>query len=441
MIRRISWMILLAPMLAVTGCEGGRDRPPPTRVQVVHAAPSYDTLLFLRVESQFSELGFRGQSSHTFDEDTYRFNVESLPPFSGQPQRIKSFEKQVLNGTDYTFILTEINDLLDVLVVERPTYRVDATTSSGLVVHAGPDLPPLAMYVVPPGTSLDTATPIGIVGFTESAQPVPLSEGTYEVVLTAANDPTDVRLHSPPFPVSGLNENLFVILSEAGQGIADLGVLRVHAQAQFLLDRDMPSLTRVLNVGANRQPRDLYVGEELNEPLIAGAEYGVMTDYATTAAGDVTFTITPQDNVGALELQFVTPTIAGRMHTMMISGQPGEGSLSAGYVTDDRRRLFDRGRVRFANGTNQFEGVLDMYLVPAGTPTDSLGFPVALSSPGFSSVINYPAGEYELYVWFGDSSGSFVAGPVAVSIEAGELYELYVLDGETSSDAEVLLLD
>jgi hypothetical protein len=98
MIRRISWMILLAPMLAVTGCEGGRDRPPPTRVQVVHAAPSYDTLLFLRVESLFAELGFRGQSSHTFDEDTYRFNVESLPPFSGQPKESRVSKSRCLTA-------------------------------------------------------------------------------------------------------------------------------------------------------------------------------------------------------------------------------------------------------------------------------------------------------------------------------------------------------
>jgi hypothetical protein len=106
-------------------------------------------------------------------------------------------------------------------------------------------------------------------------------------------------------------------------------VLRVHAQAQFLLDRDMPSLTRVLNVRCRSAAARSLCWRGTQRAADRRRRIWRPTDYATTAAGDVTFTITPQDNVGALELQFVTPTIIGRMHTMMISGQPGEGSLSA----------------------------------------------------------------------------------------------------------------
>lgn len=439
MTTRISWMILLAPLLALAGCEGGRDRPPSTRVQVVHAAPGFENLAFLRVESLVADLAFRSHTSQTFDEDTYQFNVEFVPPFASQSVRIASFEEQVQHGTEYTFIMTEVNDLLEVLVVERPAHDITATTSNGMVVHAGPDLPPLAMYVVPPDTNLDTATPIGVVGFTESAQQVPLSDGTYEVILTAAGDPTDIRLHSAPFPVNSRSANLFVIFSEGGQGIADLSVMRLHSQTQFLLDRNMPSVTRLLNASADQQPRDLYVGETLAAPLIAAAEYGTPTDYAATEVGEVRFTITPQDNVGAMELEFIAPTLAGRMHMMLISGEPGE--LAAAYGMDDRRRFLDRGRIRLANASNQFAGPLDLFLVPAGTPTDSLGPPITLTSPGFTGVASYPPGEYELHVRSGGTSGSFVAGPIAITIETGELYDVFVLDGETSNDASVLLLN
>ncbi len=437
---RISWMILLAVMLAVAGCDrSGRERPPQVRVNVIHAAPGHASLQFLRVERIEADVNYRGHSSITFDEDTYTFNIERLVPGTGMADTLMTFQRPVLHDTEYSFVLTEFGGELDVITVERPAHPTDATAASVMAMHAGPDLPPMSMYVVPQDTDVSTTNPIAVLEFPERSEPVSMPAGTYELVLTTPGDPGDVHLRTGTFELSNSDSNMFVIFSEAGQGISDIGVLRGGTQSQYLPDRDMQAAVRVFNAVADLSPRDLYIGEVAGSPTIAGAEYGVLSDLATAPTGGIQYTVTPEGNVGSLELEASGSTVVGRIHTLVLSGDPG--TVSGTLALEDRRRIYDQGRVRIANATNGFEGSLQVFLVAEGTPVESLAFPITLTSPGVGSVAGFVPGDYEMYVRIAGETEGFVAGPLPYTIEGGELYSFYLVDGATSSDVEVLLLD
>ncbi len=440
MYMRISWMMLLAVMLAVAGCDGsGRERPPQVRVNVIHAAPGHASLQFLRVERLEVDVNYRGQSSISFDEDTYTFNIERIAPGTGMAERLMSFQRPVLHGMDYSFVLTEFGGELEVITVERPAHPANATAASVMAMHAGPDVPPLSMYVVPQDTDVSTTNPLATLGFPERSEPVALPAGTYELVLTTPGNPGDVQLRTGTFELSNSDSNMFVIFSEAGQGISEIGVLRGGTQSQYLSDRDMQAAVRVFNAVADLAPRDLYIGEVVEPPAIAGAEYGVLSELVTAPAGNIQYTITPQGNVGALELETAGSTIVGRIHTIVLSGDPGavEGTLAL----EDRRRIYDQGRVRIANATNGFDESLQIFLVPEGTPVEALLFPITLSSPGVGSVAGFVPGDYEMYVRISGETEGFAAGPLPYTIEGGELYNFYLVDSPTSSDVEVLLVN
>jgi hypothetical protein len=442
---RLAWMAILILALTTAGCEGGRSRPPPTSLQVVNVAPALDSLDFLRVQQVAATLAFKNSATIRFDSDTYRLSARVFPPGQQMPETLWSATRELRHDRHYTFVFTEIGGLVEPIIIEEPSLDRTQSLSHVRAVHAGPGIPAVDVYLEPGAADISTATPFATLGFTQYSEARNLAAGTYRLTLTAPGDSGTVLLRSGLFEIRAGEPVLLVVVSEGGTGLYDLSALLLGDQPQPLFDTNLEGGIRVINAVSDRAPRDAYLGDDFSAPALADIEFGTASEYLITASGANQTSITPAGNQGVIELEQTTAIAPGRLHTLLVTGNPGE--LIATFTTDDYRGLFNQGLIRIANGNTQF-GAVEVFVVPPGAnPAEFqsvLGLPPAI----FSSAFGVGPGDYDVYLREIEVNGdvflpteNFVAGPFSLSVQARNIYQLLAIDGPDTDTAELVLLE
>src|SRR5690606_30768032 len=116
--------------------DSGRKAPPDVGVRVLHAAPSYGDLAFMREQRVEATLAFKNQAAFAFDADEYDFNVDLVGP-AGARERVLSFSRELSPGTTYTVVLTEIGGLVQPIVVEKEPFGGGSNAEASAVHAAG----------------------------------------------------------------------------------------------------------------------------------------------------------------------------------------------------------------------------------------------------------------------------------------------------------------
>jgi hypothetical protein len=436
---RLTFLIsLISLTLAAVGCDGGRERPPSTHVRVLHAAPSFDSITFLRVESiAAGDLQYRGGASFVFDEDVYTFNVEITPPEAQMRERVYSFTQSVRSDQDYFFVLTEIGGALEALVLASPARASGADDALLMAVHAGPAVPAADLYVAPLGTAPSATQPWGRLGFTDALEPRNFAPGQYEITLTAPGAPEDVLLRTTSVELAAGESSLLAILDMGGEGLAPVGIALLRQSVEVRVDRNVQSAMRLINAAADRGPRDVFLDDDFDAPVLADVPFGSASAYEVVARGQHDVKVTPAGTSGVLEVDANVATIGGRVHTLFVAGEPGE--LDNVFLLDDRRSLMDRGRIRFYNGAS-VAGNLDFVLVPPGGDVSTVLPRTSLAPAGVSVYHPIVPGDYGLVLREANTT-TVVAGPVSVSIEGGGVYGMLAVDGDAETSAQIVLLD
>lgn len=436
---RKAFEIVLALALAAgaAGCEQGRKAPPKTRVQVVNAAPNHPALNFLRVERvAAAEIPYGAASAVLpFDVDRYDFHVEIVTPGATAPSRISSFAAEIAADIDYTFVFAEsATGGIEPIIVATPAATASAAPLAA--VHAGLGLPAVDVFLEPPGADLGTATPIGRLGYRESATGAGRAVGDYVITVTEAGNAGAVLLSSPTVTLAAVQRLVLVVIAGAGEGIAPLRVAVVTDTPGTVIDQSLPGALRVVNAAADEAPRDVAVGTDFSPPLFADLPFGAASDYTEIPLGDQTLSVTPAGNPGVVEATATVAVASGRMYTSIISGAPG--AIATALLVDDRRRIFDRAQLALYNAASQFSSIT-FYLLLPGTDPSTVAPVTALNAPGGTQYIGLTPGQYELLVR--DASAQTVAGPQPITVTAGGIYAALVVNGPDSSSAGILLLD
>jgi hypothetical protein len=213
--------------LGIAGCDGGRERSERVPVRVLHAAPSFGAITYLRVErTEVSDLPYRGGSSVAVEADVYTFNVEVMPPGSLTPERVLSFSEALRERHAYYVVLTEVDGQMHPLTIEVPFDEGDAGGAQVVAAHAAPDVPAADVYLEPLGTDHTTAQPLGRIAFGEALEPRRLAPGQYELTLTAPGDAGNVLLQNAAVELGAGGAHLFAVIGMGGEGVAPVDVGR-----------------------------------------------------------------------------------------------------------------------------------------------------------------------------------------------------------------------
>lgn len=424
--------------LGLSACDTGRKAPPKTEVRVLNAVPRYASLDYRRAESTLTTIDFKVGNVFTYDEDTYKFNVETADPLTGAPQRILSFEQKVLAGTTYTVVIYDAGDTIDRVVLEAPTVARTAPDMQVQAVHVAKNLPPVDFYLTPPGTDLLATAPLGTIGFLQQVAPRNLPAGPYEITVTAAGDPSNVLLKSSVFTLDAGRSISFSIAPDAGNSNQPFSVVAFGDVSNAFFNINAPSSLRVINASADQAPRDVAIGSQFSPPQFPAVPFPTATPYGNIPAGvDLKINVTPAGNPGTLEVDTNLTFAPTSLYTMIVGGNPG--TLSYMMLLDDNRRYTQYGTLRFFSGATQIPAIL-FYLVPPGGDVE-LAIPLAsIAAPGGSDQFPVPPGTYELWLK-GLDPLVVVAGPIPITINAGGVYGVLATNNASGVSADVTLLD
>src|SRR5690606_11941620 len=137
-----------------------------------------------------------------FDVDTYDFNAYvERPGTTDDWTLLATFPVSLTEDTDYLFVLTEADGAFKPIIVETPV--VEESDRSRLVaVHAAPSLPPMSVYVEPPGIDPAGVAPLGTLSFDEAIDDTSRMPGEYRLLLTEAGNPENVLMTSAEFELA-----------------------------------------------------------------------------------------------------------------------------------------------------------------------------------------------------------------------------------------------
>ncbi len=440
-LRYFSLFASLCAALALTGCDSGRKVPPKTHVRVVNVAPGFAALRYQREHTDApDDLAFKGFAQHDYDEDTYDFYVFERSLSSTTTGRTWTFSKQLLGTSNYVFVLAEAGDDILPQVVEYPTKLADSGDTQVAVVHAVEGLSAVDVYLQPTGVGIAGATPLGNLDFLSQLAPQTLTNGDYELTLTAAGDPSNVLFVSGSVTLAAGITNVFVISGEASLGTAAISVVMAQDNPANLYSTNATAALRVVNAAADGQPRDFAVNNEFSPPLFSAVPYGAATSYVTVPlASDLPINVTPVGNPGALELTSTIATLPGQQYTVVFSGDAG--ALTYNILTEDRRRIVHEPKLQIFDEASQFTTTTEYVLLPPGTADPStIGAYQALLAPSVTVFSAVPAGTYDLLLRE-TSTQAVRAGPIPVTFNDGGLYTILTLNGPDTATANVVFLD
>jgi hypothetical protein len=423
--------------LGAVGCDQGRQAPAKTTVQVVHAAPGFAGISFLREQRNEADLTYKSSSVLSFDEDQYDFNLYTVPAGSSTRSLERSFSQQVLAGTRYTFVLAEVGGLLEPVILEAPEVDDTATTAQVHAFHAAGTVPAVDVFLEPAGTDLGTATPLGSLSFLQGAAPTTRDAGDYEVTVTEAGNPAAVLLASTALTLSAATSQALVIVDGANEGTAPLAVTVVGNSSAVLIDKNLEAGMRVVNAAADMAARDVAVGGQFSPPRYSAVPFATLSSYEALAVGDSTINVTPAGNPGAIEVESTVSAAGGRLYTLLVTGEPG--ALAATSLPDDRRPIGDRARVGLLNGATQFEQ-LNFYIVPPGTDTSTVNAVTTLNAGNGVQYAELTPGDYDLVLRDVETE-AIVAGPQTVTLTAAGVFGMLAIDGADAATAAIVLYD
>jgi hypothetical protein len=439
-------LALIALSLIVLGCDQGRENPPDVFVRVLNAAPSFAALAFRREETQPSNLNYKESSvPFTYDQDQYDFHVAVNTPgvtsarCTANVTCLLDFSKEIREGTNYTFVLTEVGGTIQPVFLEQPRPATNTTDANIIALHAGETLAPMDLYLTSSSAVplAPSGTPVASLSFGHSSAARTIAPGDYVVIATARGDPTSVLLTSTPFTLPAGVTAAFVIVEGAGQGVAPFGVVYLGQATGELVDQSTQAGLRVINGATDGAPRDVAINDQFSPPLFAAVPFATATDYKLVPPSTLNVNVTPPGNPGVLELTTTITPSTNFKHTLIFTGDAG--TLTHLLLADDGRRIDADARMRFYNVATQFT-LLDFYIVPPGT-TDLNNFvPATLGAPGGTSLFSFVPGTYDLFLR-PIGSETIAAGPLTFTVAGGGIYSVLAVNGPDTASAGIVLLD
>ena len=432
----ITCLLMLA---ALAGCDSkGITRPPQALLRVVHAAPNFNSVHFMRVQREEGSLSYSQAATFTFDSDTYTFALDTEIPGETVRERQSVYTSTIDPTVENIVVMTSPGRTLTPLQFTAPLFDTSSSQARAMIVNAVPGLTGVDFYVEAPGTDLTTVSPRGSADYSAAVAPTELAAGNYRLSVTPAGTPGTLLYESSTFALNNGSSVLLVFADSGGQVLTDYDLFLVGQASTFVPPNGQQVAMRVINAVSDQLPRDIYVDMQFTTPVIAGLAYGEVSPYVTIPPASTSLNMTPAGNPGAVERNHAISISTGGTYTTLFAGDASTAFVSQ-TVLDDRRPIADIAQIRFLHGAGLF-GVIDFYLTDPGVDVTTVVPTIALFPAGMSNMLPILPGDYELTV-VDDATATTIAGPVPITLEAGGFYGTMALDGASGAAVDLALID
>lgn len=450
--RRVARRFVLLSLGCLAACSDSSDGTVAGEgsIRGIHAVPELSTVSFLIEETSLGSLGYKDASGTAeYDALNYDFNFDILLPGDSEETRIATENVSVNAETDYTFVLTGTLSEPEIILWEQPgrnwTEELEDAEENDTEItvmevsfgHLDAELGPVDVFFESPGTSPQSAIPLGAIEYGEMLPATELPAGEYQLIFTPAGDPASVLFASDGFSLSAATSNLFTIMDGAGFTPADFAVRQVGAGTD-LTDLFAESEMSVLHAAYGTDPVDVVVGDNFSNPLVTNIAYAELSDSVAIDDEPINLIVTPAGDPGVFLAQKQVDVSSGSYSRLFLTGLPGQ--LQTVLLNHDKRVLATHARIQIFQGAARFQ-TMDIYLVADDVDISLTGatYPNTLFGSG-TGYLSLEGQGYNLYL---TESGTknIIGGPFHLDLEVGRNYGIVIVDAPDITAAEILFFD
>jgi hypothetical protein len=438
-------------LLVISGCNDSDPAPeiiapPPVNatIKVVHAvSDAPDVAVNANGSVAVANLAF-GEVAGPVSVAAGNFStsVDAKLPGAQMATVIPQTSLSLGQATDYVIFAVgkAADSSIEPLVVNFPQTAVSSGNVRLRVVHAAASAPTVDIHLTAPGDALSAGTVAATLDFKDSTGDVTVAAGDYRVRVTPAGSLTTVVYDSGTVALASGTDLTIAALDSRFAGPAPVSLLALVQGGDTsleLLDESTVSAVRVVHDVSDAPAVDVLVNDA---EAINALSFPDFTDYAELAPDTYNVKVAADADNSVVVIDADLELEAGAYYTVHAVGSLTESSIEPLVVMDNPRRIATAAQIRVIHGSS-LAGPVDVYLTANSDITSATAALTNVPFKADSGYIQVPAGDYFVTV---TPTGSKTAaiGPVAVTLDANNIYTAVARDGEgLTADLGLILLD
>ena len=424
--------LLAASMIAA--CSTESNLPEATgkgTVRAINANPTSPEIGFFIEERTLDGMTYKAMTTpRDWDDLEYTFNFEYRPPGVGATnERAASRFLKVNVDTEYTFLFWGDLDNPTITVWEKPEREFDGseTVFELRIANTSPTLGNVDVYVALEGVAPVLGEQLATLGPGEISDPADIETDQYTISVTPAGDPLTVLFQSDPATLIERQSNLLAIFDGDADDPGPV-VARIYNQSGatiFLSDPRFPPTVRFIHGTMNLETSDIYDDEAVSNRIFAGLAFGEATGDIDVAIDNIPFTLTAENNPGAILYEQNYLTIGGTRLDIHLYFIGDEIVSSAPAIS--RRPVETEASLTWFHSADNHE-IVDLYVVDRGETIDeAVPRQIGLLRGLLAPVLVLDAGSYDLYVTTAGEE-TILEGPVALDVARGDVLQAILLN-------------
>ena len=437
---------LLLAVFAVSACSES-SRPVATgkgSIRGINALVESPEVNFLIEERSLGGLSYKqGVGFVDYDDLEYTFNFDSFP-FNDQPaQRLASTSIDVVADTSYSMVLTGTLANPSIMMWEEPEANFDGTETYFEMdfVHISPQTGEIDLYFATTDTEPALGNEIATLQYGDRIPYRQFESGSYEIIVTAPDDPATVLLKSLTIPASPASRVTTAIFDVDPTITAPLAVVLINnaGGATTLADARYPSQLRFLHAAFGTQSTDVYYDGDYDNVIFPDIEFGELSAYTDIAAAGATLNLTAVGDPATPVFEGDVALPANGWGTVLFGGTPD--TLGFKTLRDNARPLATFPVARITNMAGNFDSI-DVYILAPDTPIDDEVVPSIFNAvPGFGTDFLPFLPEPREITITENREKTAIAAPLLLDAAAGDIIDIIVLDTADPSTLELRVFD
>ena len=427
-------LLTLVVTLLIAACGSDSSLPEATgkgTIRAINANPTAPEVGFLIEETVLDGMLYKDMTTpRDWDDLEYTFNFEYRPPGIGaENERVASELLNVTANTEYTFLFWGDLNAPTITIWQKPIREFGGsdTVFELRIANAAASLGMVDVYVAADGVAPALGQQNATVAQGEISAATDFDSGEYVVTVTPAGDPATILFQSGPTILVERQSNILAILDGDANDPAPL-VTRLYNQAgstAALPDSRFAPTVRFFHGTMNLDTSDIYDDEAVTNQIFAGLAFGEATGDIDVGIGDIPFTLTAENNPGAILYERNYITIGGTRLSIHLFFVADEIVSSAQSV--NRRSIETEARLTWFHSADNHEFV-DLYVVDRGELIDeALPRQIGLLRGLLAPPIVLGAGSYDIYVTTAGEK-TILDGPIAYDAALGDVHEAILLN-------------
>ena len=441
--------VVAISILGLTACSDDDDPIPSnpieiseSQIRVIHAGSDAPLVNVTANNNSFVDDVDYAMSSGlaTVPSGSYAVAVNAQLP-DGTTATVLSADLDTEADVEYTAVAlgNVADESLMLKLIANPEQDIAANYARVQVLHASPAVGLVDVYVTEPNADISMMQPTLSANYMDASPQLEVPAADYQIRITAAGLKQAVY-DSGTVPLEALGDYFITAIPNTWSGNSPVALLVALPEGQVLLnDINSGSDIRVVHAVADAPAVDVFLDDN-STAAVTNLMFKGIAGYVNIPEGEHTATVAANADNSVVVIDKAPFELAlGMSYSILATGSLTDNMIAPWIIMEDTRMVATEAKLTVSHAAYSAPNV-DIYL----TETDDISnaTPVLTDVPfkASSGSLSVAAGDYIVSVAV-TGTKTVAIGPLAITLENGEVYGVAAVDSSTSGAFDVILLD